>query len=68
MSTVHPDGSPEAAVIQVTLGNDLNIVFDSFPGSRKLANIKRDSRIAMVIGWDENVTVQNRRPGPTCQG
>ncbi|RUY88440.1 hypothetical protein EN974_31435 [Mesorhizobium sp. M7A.F.Ca.CA.001.12.2.1] len=54
--------------MQVTLGNDLNIVFDSFPGSRKLANIKRDSRIAMVIGWDENVTVQNRRPGPTCQG
>lgn len=58
ISTVHPDGSPEAAVIQVTLGDDLNIVFDSFPGSRKLENIKRDSRIAMVIGWDENVTVQ----------
>jgi pyridoxine/pyridoxamine 5'-phosphate oxidase len=58
ISTVNPDGSPEAAVIQVTLGEDLNIVFDSFPGSRKLANIERDSRIAIVIGWDENVTVQ----------
>ncbi|TSE03399.1 pyridoxamine 5'-phosphate oxidase family protein [Mesorhizobium intechi] len=58
ISTVHPDGSPEAAIIQVTLGDDLNIVFDSFPGSRKLTNITRDGRVAVVIGWDENVTVQ----------
>lgn len=58
ISTVHPDGSPEVAIIQVTLGDVLNIVFDSFPGSRKLANIERDNRIAMVIGWDQNITVQ----------
>ncbi|TGT35700.1 pyridoxamine 5'-phosphate oxidase family protein [Mesorhizobium sp. M8A.F.Ca.ET.165.01.1.1] len=58
ISTVHPDGSPEAAIIQVTVADDLNIVFDSFPASRKLANIKLDSRVAMVVGWDENVTVQ----------
>ncbi|MGT2466605.1 pyridoxamine 5'-phosphate oxidase family protein [Mesorhizobium atlanticum] len=53
-----PDGSPEVAIIRVTLGDGLNIVFDSFPGSRKLANIERDNRIAMVIGWDQNITVQ----------
>lgn len=42
----------------MTLGDGLNIVFDSFPASRKLANIERDNRIAMVIGWDQNITVQ----------
>ena len=40
------------------MGDGLNIVFDSFPASRKLANIERDNRIAMVIGWDQNITVQ----------
>jgi hypothetical protein len=58
ISTVHSDGSPEAAIIQVTLGKHLEIVFDSVPESRKLANIGRDGRVALVVGWDENVTVQ----------
>ena len=64
ISTVNPDGSPEAAVIQVTLGEDLNIVFDSFPGSRKLANIERDSRIAMVIGWGTKTSPFKLKAGP----
>src|SRR5262245_32887450 len=58
ISTVHADGSPEAAIIQVTLGDHLNVVFDTATSTRKLANLTSDNRVALVVGWDENVTVQ----------
>lgn len=34
------------------------IVFDCSQGSRKYANIARDPAIALVVGWDDEVTVQ----------
>ncbi len=58
IATLHENGAPEAAAIQVTLADDGNIVFDCFPESRKFKNIYTDKRIALVVGWEDNITVQ----------
>jgi len=33
-------------------------VFDTLGNTRKCANLRRDPRVAFVIGWDEEQTVQ----------
>lgn len=49
---------PEAAVVEFGELDDMTIVVDTFRGSRKYQNIRKNSRVAIVIGWDEDVTVQ----------
>jgi len=34
------------------------LVFDCSRGSRKYANIEHDPAVALVVGWDDEVTVQ----------
>ena len=38
--------------------DDLELVFDTLASTRKAANLRRDARVAVVIGWDEAQTVQ----------
>lgn len=57
VATTTPKG-PEAAVIGVVITDDLEIVFDSEVSSRKVQNLRRDPRVALVIGWDSGKTVQ----------
>jgi len=58
LATTHVDGRPEAAVVEFAETEDLGVIFDTLKTSRKYANLKRDPRIAVVIGWDEAKTVQ----------
>ena len=58
MATVAPDGMPEAAVIEFAETEDLELIFDTFTTYRKYQNLKNNPRVAFVIGWDENITVQ----------
>lgn len=61
ISTVAKDSDqPESALIAFTQTEDLEIVFESFAGTRKWSNIQSNSRVAMVIGWntDKHITVQ----------
>lgn len=59
-ASVADDGAPQAAVIGVAVSPELELVFDTLATSRKCANLRRDPRIALVIGWDlsEACTVQ----------
>ena len=51
------DVYPESACIE--FGNDgLTLVFDTSRDSRKFANLKRSSRVSLVIGWEAERTVQ----------
>jgi hypothetical protein len=56
-SSVSADGAPQAAVVGFAVSDQLEIVFDTLVTTRKLQNLRRDPRIALVIGWDEE-TVQ----------
>lgn len=51
-------GAPQAAVIGIAVSDQLEIVFDTHGASRKGKNLRRDPRIALVVGWDDEQTVQ----------
>ncbi|MDE1825524.1 MAG: pyridoxamine 5'-phosphate oxidase family protein [Candidatus Micrarchaeota archaeon] len=51
-------GMPQAAVVEFGENESLELIFDTFSNSRKVRNIRRNPNVALVIGWDENITVQ----------
>jgi hypothetical protein len=51
-SMSHETG-PQAAVIGFVVSADGELFFDTSNRSRKYQNLRRDPRIALVIGWDE---------------
>jgi hypothetical protein len=50
-------GAPQAAVVGVVVTDALELFFDTLGTTRKAQNLRRDPRIAFVIGWDDR-TVQ----------
>jgi len=64
-ATVTADGGPQAAVIGYAVSDRLEIVFDTLTSTRKFANLRRDPRIALAIGWDqETVQLEGRADVP----
>lgn len=58
-ATVSASGAPQAAVIGFVATDDLELFFDTTEDTRKLQNLRRDPRVAFVIGWSEDApTVQ----------
>lgn len=58
IATTHANGSPEAAVIDFSVRDDLEIVFDTFNNTRKYENLLHNPAAAFVVGWDGNITIQ----------
>lgn len=52
------DGAPQAAVVGVAVTDELEVVFDTLGTSRKAKNLRRQPRIALVVGWDDEQTLQ----------
>ncbi len=50
-ASVAPSGGPQAAVVGFGVSDDLEIVFDTLGTTRKMQNLRRDPRIALVVGW-----------------
>ena len=57
-ASVSSVGAPQAAVVGFAVSDDLEIVFDTLGTTRKMENLRREPRIALVIGWDEEQTAQ----------
>jgi len=53
-ATVAPGGGPQAAVVGFAVSDDLEIVFDTLSSTRKCKNLRRDGRIALVVGVGED--------------
>jgi hypothetical protein len=51
-------GAPQAAVIGFAVSDDLEIVFDTLATTRKMQNLRQNGIAALVVGWDEEQTVQ----------
>src|SRR6187431_2879860 len=49
-SSVSPTGSPQSAVVGIVVTDDGQILFDTLEQTRKVANLRRNPRIAFVIG------------------
>ena len=58
LSTLSGENCPEAALIGIAVSEDLEIVFDTVKTSRKYKNLLQNPLIALVIGWDNETTVQ----------
>ena len=58
VSTLGPDGSPQAAYLSITATDTAELVFDARAASRKIANLRRDPRIAVVVGGADRTTLQ----------
>ena len=49
-ASVSPSGAPQAAVVGVVVTDDLHVFFDTLGASRKAQNLRRNPKIAFVIG------------------
>jgi PPOX class probable F420-dependent enzyme len=58
VATRDADGEPQAALVGVAATAEGEIVFDTLTSSRKYRNINSHPRVALVIGWDDEVTLQ----------
>ena len=57
-ASVAAEGGPQAAVEGYAVSDRLELVFDTLASTRKAQNLRRDARIAIVVGWDSEQTVQ----------
>jgi hypothetical protein len=57
-ASVAPGGAPQAAVVGFAVSDACEIVFDTVTTTRKYRNLAADPRIALVIGWDHEITAQ----------
>jgi general stress protein 26 len=58
VSTIKLLNKPEAAVIGIAISVNLEIIFDTVKTSRKHQNILQNPNVALVTGWDDEITVQ----------
>jgi len=58
LSTVNTEGIPESALIGFAVAPDLRIVFDTVSSSRKYKNLIQNHSVSLVIGWDNEQTIQ----------
>jgi pyridoxine/pyridoxamine 5'-phosphate oxidase len=57
-SSVTSAGAPQSAVVGYAVSDELELVFDTLGSTRKAHNLRRDPRVALVIGWEDDQTVQ----------
>lgn len=57
IATAGPAG-PEAALMDIAVTPDLNVIFETTEATRKYRNIQEDPRLAFVIGWENSRTLQ----------
>ena len=57
-ASVSSAGAPQAAVVGFAVTDDLEFVFDTIGTTRKMTNLRHNARTALVVGWDEEQTVQ----------
>jgi general stress protein 26 len=57
-ASVNARGAPQAAVIGVAVTDRWELLFDTVTQSRKHQNLVQNPRVAVVIGWEHECTVQ----------
>ncbi len=58
LSTVSSLQAPEAALVGIAVTDELELIFDTLGSSRKCCNLRANPRIAFVIGWANEITMQ----------
>jgi hypothetical protein len=50
VATLGPDQQPQAALVGIAVTERYELIFDTVDSSRKLGNLRRDPRVAVVLG------------------
>jgi hypothetical protein len=58
VSTVSPSGDPQCSVVRMVATDAFEVVFDTTDTTRKATNLRHNAKVALVIGWDDNQTIQ----------
>lgn len=58
LATADLNNQPEAAVVEFSELQTLELVFDTYSYFRKYANLSSNQKVALVIGWDNDATLQ----------
>ena len=58
IATVCRDGKPEAALMDIAVTADLEIIFETTDQTRKFANLTARPAVSFVVGWDGGETLQ----------
>jgi general stress protein 26 len=58
ISTLSKDQRPQASLVGFAISEDLEIIFDTVKTSRKYKNLMKNPFVAIVIGWDNETTLQ----------
>ena len=58
VSSVNSDGKPQSALVGIAVSNNLEIIFDTVKSSRKYHNILKNPHVSVVVGWDNETSVQ----------
>ncbi|MDB5154841.1 MAG: Pyridoxamine 5-phosphate oxidase [Mucilaginibacter sp.] len=58
IATTNKAQQPEAALVGIAVSVNLEIIFDTIKISRKYHNILQNPKVALVIGWDDETTIQ----------
>ena len=58
VGSLSPEGVPQSALVGIAVTEDLEIVFDTLNTSRKYRNLVSNTRASVVIGWENETTVQ----------
>jgi general stress protein 26 len=52
------DGAPQSALVGIAVAPSLKIYFDTLGTTRKARNLRADPRISIVIGWENEQSLQ----------
>lgn len=58
VSTVSASGEPQGAVVRFVVTDAFELLFDTTDTTHKAGNLRHNRKVAVVIGWDDNQTIQ----------
>ena len=58
ISSLSSSGNATAALVGIAVTDQLELVFDTSRSSRKYQNIQQHPQVAVVIGWDNETSLQ----------
>ena len=58
VATAGASGAPEAALVGFAMTPDGRLIFDTSANSRKVSNLATRAEVAVVVGWENEISVQ----------
>jgi hypothetical protein len=58
IATAGRDRKPEAALVDIAVTDALEVIFETTSATRKINNLRENPQVSLVIGWNDNKTLQ----------